>query len=202
MREAITRDRVIHGFVQRALKHTELTRESFAEEVVYQYHQRTPLAQRRFEFHPFTSGCDFLAVMRANAQLVFRQLDGTTRLASELEEAVVLALPEPFRQACLTELAARYGLLAAALPATTAAGRVGQVGRMAKEFGEVLSAIGGALGEGQADTHDSAHNEAVVRELDDLIAPATTLRAAHARALPAAAPPAASAPTAPTIEKH
>lgn len=196
MSELNTRDRVIARFVRLAIKHTDLTREAFAEEVVHLYHQRTPLKQRGIEFHAFTTGCDFADVMRANAQLVFRQLDGVTRFAAELEEAVVLALPQPFRQACLAELAGRYGLMAAALPASTAGGRMGQVGEMSKEFGEALRAISRTLEDGDLTSTDPALVTDVVRELDELIAAATTLRATQLAVI------APSLSAAPPIERH
>ena len=115
-----TRDQVIAHHVNMALRHcAAVTRESFADEVVDLYHQRTPLALRGIQFHAVEKGGDPYAVQRANAQLLFRMLQGPVRLAAELEEAVVLALPQPYQGACLSDLAARYGLLATPMPAWT-----------------------------------------------------------------------------------
>lgn len=178
-----TRNRTIARHVLLALKHTDTTRETYADDVAKVYQERTPLHLRHVEFHALVRGSDPYAVLRANAQLVMRQVDGVTRMASELEEALVLALPEPFRAACLSELAARYGLLAAALPAASAGGQLGQWGGLSREFGEALQALARTMDDGRLDQADAAHAGEVVHQLEDLIAAATTLRAAHAALL-------------------
>lgn len=184
MTKPITRDRAIARHVAMALKHSDLTRETYGDDVARIYHERTPLHLRRVEFHEMTREADPYAVLRANAQLVFRQIEGVTRLASELEEALVLALPEPYRSACLRELAARYGLLAAAQPAEHPAGLVSQLGGLGREFGEALQALSKTMDDGRLDEADGEHAAEVVAQIDDLIAAATTLRAAHAALLP------------------
>lgn len=180
MNDARTRDKVVADHVALALRHSELTRESFADQVMQLYCSRTPLHLRHIPFHAHTRGADPYAVIRANAQLVFRQLDGVVRLAVELEEAVVLALPAPYQGACLRELAARYGLLAAEQPGDVPAAQLAQLGDLVREFGEALQAVAGTLSDGRLDHADALASESAVRELDDLIATATTLRAAHA----------------------
>ena len=174
-----TRDRAIARHITLALKHTELTRESYADDVVRIYHERTPLNQRHIEFHVLARGGDVYTVLRANAQLVFRQVDGTTRMACELEEAMVLALPDPYRSGCLADLAERYGLLAAAAPATELRGQVSQIGALTKEFADVLQGVATTMADGRLDGQDVEHAAEVVRQVDELIAAATTVRAAH-----------------------
>jgi hypothetical protein len=186
MSERLTRDRAIAHHIALALKHTELTRESYGDDVVRIYHERTPLHLRHVEFHLQTRGADPYAVLRANAQLLFRQIDGVVRLASEIEEALVLALPEPFRGACLRELAARYGLLAASQPAEQPAGQVSQLGGLSREFGEALQALSKTMDDARLDHADALHAAEVVAQLDDLIAAATTVRAAHSAVLSSA----------------
>lgn len=117
MRE--TRAHTIHHHVLMAVKHTGLDQQEFADEVVRLYIDRTPLHARHIEFHQHVRGSDPYTVRRANEQLLFRMLkpSGPVRMPVEVEEAVVLALPQPYREECLRELSARYGLLAAAIPA-------------------------------------------------------------------------------------
>lgn len=113
-----TRTHVIHAHMLAALRHTALDQADFADDVARIYAARTPLHARNIEFHQHVRGTNPYDVKRANEQLLFRMLkpNGPVRMPVELEESVVLALPQPFRDECLAELAARYGLLAAALP--------------------------------------------------------------------------------------
>lgn len=178
-----TRSDVICRHVQTALRHAGgLTRESFADAVVLLYHERTPFHLRGVQFHPFDRDADVYAVQRANAQLLFRMLDtnSNVRLASEIEESVVLSLPQPYRGECLRELAHRYGLMAVPLPAPQGGDRVVQVGEFAGAFGGCLLALAQTLGDGHLDADDAANAPRAVKELDELIALATSLREAHA----------------------
>lgn len=117
MRE--TRAHVIWHHVQQCLRHTGTAQDDFAPEVAALYEKRTPLHARGVHFHGYAAGDNPYDVNRSNAQLLFRMLkpDGPSRLPVELEEAVVLALPQPFQNECLGELAARLGQLSAAMPA-------------------------------------------------------------------------------------
>lgn len=118
MRES--RSAVITHHVRAALQHSGLSERVYACAVADSYRERTPLQARSVEFH--AGGC-YDADARSNAQLLRRMLDGQVRMPIDLEEPLVLSLPEPFRSACLRELAARTGHLAAPLPATTGAGQ-------------------------------------------------------------------------------
>jgi hypothetical protein len=175
----ITRDQAVAHHVNMALRHTTLTREAFADDVVALYHQRTPLDLRGIAFREFARGGDPYTVQRANAQLLFRMLDGVVRLPAEVEEAVVLALPEPYRGACLHDLAARYGLMAAALPTEAPGAQAAQLGDLANDFGEAVQALAATLGDGHMTPADAGNARIAVRELDDLIARASSLRAQH-----------------------
>lgn len=175
-----TRDQVIAHHVNMALRHcAAVTRESFADEAVDLYHQRTPLAQRGIQFHAVEKGGDPYAVQRANAQLLFRMLQGPVRLAAELEEAVVLALPQPYQGACLSDLAGRYGLLATPMPAENFAQSAARMGDLATDFGEAVQALAATLGDGHLTPGDRGDAALAVRELKELIATATSLLMQH-----------------------
>lgn len=175
-----TRDQVVAHHVNMAMRHhAALTRESFADEVVALYHQRTPLAQRGIAFHQVERGTDPYAVQRANAQLLFRMLQGVVRMPAEIEEAVVLALPEPYRGRCLHDLAERYGLMAAQIPAVESGAQTASLGELASEFGEAVKAMAVTLGDGHLTPADAPSAQLAIRELDELIAKATSLRAQH-----------------------
>jgi hypothetical protein len=67
-----------------------------------------------------------------------------TRLPAELEEALVLALPDPFRDECLRELSSRYGLLAAREPDPVASPLLAPANLM-RECADVITALAPAL---------------------------------------------------------
>lgn len=191
MPDAQTRDLVIARHVRLAIDHTTLTEDAFADDVRRVYQQRTAEHLRRVDFHAITRGEDPYRTLRANAQLVRRMLDGQTiRMPVEIEEAVVLALPEPFRRRCLAELAGRYGLLAVEQPADTAPGCIAQMGQLAHQFGTCVQALAETIGDGHLSACDLPGAKVVVREIDELVARALALRAAHQELLDGAAPPA------------
>lgn len=108
---------VIRAHWEMAVRMSGETIESLAARAVDLYHERTPLHARRIDFQLL--GRDPYVARLANALHMRRFLglsQSATRLPAELEEALVLALPDAFRRECLKELAARYGLMAAAAP--------------------------------------------------------------------------------------
>lgn len=176
-----TRDAVIAKHIAMATTRTDLTMETYAQDVADLYRARTPEHLRSIQFHVYQRGGDAYAVQRANAQLVRRQVDGTVRMGVEIEEALVLALPEPFRSRCLLELNERLGLLAAALPAADGAEQLVQLGELLQEYGDTVSALAPIYADGRVDAADAAHAANAIKELSELMAKATTLMAALCR---------------------
>lgn len=178
-----TRCGVIFRHVNQALKHVgQLTQDSFAADVAELYNARTASHLRGVHFHQAARNADIYQTQRLNAQLLFRMLNpnGPTRMACELEEAVVLSLPQPFRNECLRELANRLGLLAVPLPDANP-GALVTLGAFVKEFGECVLELSQTIADGHLDPNDVANSARAVKELDDLIAQASSLRAAHQR---------------------
>ena len=136
-----------------ALRKSALTDRAYGQAVADLYMQRTPLHARTIEFH---ISRDPYADERANAQLVKRFLTDVVRMPVDLEEALVLALPEPFRNACLADLAERLNLLAAPRPAPDAARQTIHLGEMARDAGEVMIALAPMFADGRIDSNDAA----------------------------------------------
>lgn len=155
-----------------ALRSTGLTLGQFAANVAEIYQQRVAMHERTVRFH---SGGNPYETGRANEQIVARMLSGTVRFPADIEEAWVLALPVPHQGELLAELADRYGLIAAAAPATTGPEQQCHVGRLCKETGEAMSKIGDLLADGVIDHRDRAAAGDAVRELRDVIAASTSL---------------------------
>lgn len=162
------RSKTLARYVEQALRHTRTTERSYAAEVVELYHARTALHERTVEFHMGTTAAQVDAAMRANTQLVRRMLDGTVRLPADLEEAMVLALPEPYREDCIADLAARLDRLAVRAPSPEGAASLNTLGGWVRETGEALTKLGEMLHDGQIDQADAPLARTALKELGDV----------------------------------
>lgn len=173
MREC--RSQLIAEHVLLAISRSALTERTYAQTVADLYMERTPLHARAVTF---ASSADPYADSEANRQTVKRMLDGRVRMAVDLEEALILALPAPYQQRLLAELAERLGLLAAERPAATPAGQQHQLGELVRHMGDTLQRLSPMLDDGRMDAGDAAHATSALRELDALQAQVVTLRSA------------------------
>lgn len=183
MRES--RSQIIAEHVLLAVSRSALTERTYAQTVADLYMERTPLHARTV---PFASSADPYADSEANRQTVKRMLDGRVRMAVDLEEALILALPQPYREHLLRDLSERLGLLAAAQPEALPAGQQHQVGTLVQHMGDSIQRLAPMLDDGKLDAGDMVHAEAALRELDALQAQAVTLRSAicqHVLGMPA-----------------
>lgn len=164
------RSHTIGRHVRDALRHSGLTELAFATAVVEAYHSRVALHERGVEFHSGTTVDQMLDAQRANAQLLRRMLAGQVRMPVDMEEAVVLSLPEPYRRRLLSELAGRYGLLAVPMPSDDAVKQHQALADLSREFGEAIERLAPMLADGHIDASDAALAPAALRELHDLAA--------------------------------
>ena len=166
------RHQVIADHVALALSRCSMVERTYAQQVVDIYHQRTPDSARTLKFHVTN---DPYADQRANCQMVRRMLDGAVRMPVEIEEAMVLALPEPYRHHLMGELAQRLGLLAAELPSVDAAGQQHQVGDLLRDAGDALDKLSKMLDDGVLDERDEAYAHDALVALSHLSARSATL---------------------------
>jgi len=191
MRE--TRAAAIWYHVDQYLRRTGAKEHDFADAVAELYQQRTPLHGRSVEFEPHAAGSNVYAVMRARGQLLFRMLkpDGPTRLPVELEEAVVLALPAPYREECLRELAERMGLLAAPLPAQqgdTLARQVKSPCELLRSTADAVEQLAPMLEDGAIGPEDAPQFAPALAALSEVMGVCVTLNAQIAQAMHAGTP--------------
>lgn len=163
MRE--NRSQLIAEHVLLAISRSALTERTYAQTVADLYMERTPLHARSVTF---AHSADPYADSEANRQTVKRMLDGRVRMAVDLEESLILALPPPYRQHLLAELAERVGQLAAEQPAAGAAGQQHQVGDLLRDMGRAMDSLAPMLDDGRLDASDAAHAPAALRELEAL----------------------------------
>ncbi|TPG50688.1 hypothetical protein EAH75_04415 [Rhodanobacter glycinis] len=170
MREC--RSQIIAAHVALALSRCSMIERVYAQAVVDIYHERTPLHARTLEFH---SSRDPYDDARRNGQIVKRLLDGRVRMPVDLEESLILALPQPYQQHLQAELAERLGLMAAELPSANPAGQQHQVGDLISDVGKALDRLSPMLDDGVLDERDAVYAEAALRGLEALQARAATL---------------------------
>lgn len=137
-----TRPQVLVRHINMMMQHSATTFRAYATAVRDVYEHRTPAAQRSIAFHATR---DPYADERLNAQIVKRAIDDAGKLPCALEEALVLALPEPFRSECLRDLAARYGTLAAPIPAEAHGQALANAATLMRETGEALADLSQCL---------------------------------------------------------
>jgi hypothetical protein len=183
-----TRAAAIWRHVDHYLRRTGAKEHDFADAVAALYQQRTPLHLRGIEFHPHAAGSNPYEVMRANGQLLFRMLkpEGPTRLPVELEEAVVLSLPAPYRDECLRDLAERLGLLAAPLPAAAGAPLAQQVKSpcaLLRSAADAVEKIAPMLEDGGIGPEDAALFAPALAGLSEVMGVCVTLNAQIAHAM-------------------
>lgn len=162
------RDDVIRHHLDMAARHSGETIESLASRAVDIYEARTPLHARHIPFMP--RGRNPYEAQRTNALHVRRFLglsQPATRMPIEFEEAIVLALPEPFQSECLRELADRFGLLAAKAPDPAASVLCGPADLM-RECAEVITALAPALADGTYTVDDLPAIRAAAGALADV----------------------------------
>jgi hypothetical protein len=183
-----TRAHAVYAHVLTALKHSGIDQGDFADDVARLYLERTPLHARSIEFHQHVRGGDPYAVRRANEQLLFRMLkpNGPVRMPVEIEEAVVLALPEPYRDECLRELNARYGLLAAAIPACSKASLADQVRSpcdLMRKAAAAVERIAPMLEDGRIGPEDAAYFADALTAINAMMGCGVTLTTQIAEAM-------------------
>lgn len=167
-----TRTAVIAHHVRAALRHSGLNERSYAMTVVEVYQQRTPAHARTVHF---SEAGDYYARERSHTQHLHRLLLAAEageaqahRLPADLEEACVLALPQPFQQACMRELADRYGLLAAPQADASAKGELMRSADLLRETGEALLALAADWEGGSPEALERA--DAELRDVEAVVA--------------------------------
>lgn len=186
------RSAVIFDCTRRMLDQTAMCTRKFAMHVAEQYVQIVAPDLRQVPFRLGVTGDDLLKAEKHNAQQIGRYMDGTIKaLPADLEDAWVLALPEPFRSDCERELAQRRGRYSERKLAAGAAGEVAGIGQILLEFGQLMEALGPALADGKICEADLPHARRILNESDDVIAALLTIRRAVTQIIPTGGAPGA-----------
>lgn len=160
-----TRSGVVLDFVRRYLAETSMSLSKFAQVVVEVYHARVPDPKRRImQFH---ESADAVADYAANDQLIRRLMSERVNFPADLEEAFVLALPDPYQSDCLHALAARYDCLAVKIPVSESCDDLANFARILKETGDLVTALGPILADGKIDADDAGDAKFALQQIHE-----------------------------------
>jgi hypothetical protein len=156
------RQTVIYSATRRMLDETAANAQSFAMAVADNYIAMTAMDVRQV---PFRIGSDSDA--RHNAQILRRYMDGTLKaMPADLEDAWVLALPEPYRSECEQALARRRGRLSIVLPSCDGGEDAAALSQVMQHTGEMCASWGRSVADGRIDAREReeilAHSDGVI----------------------------------------
>lgn len=164
------RQAVLFGYTRRMLDETATNANTFAMAVAEQYFAMTAPDVRSLKFR-LGDGDELLKAMRNNAQILRRYMDGTVKvLPADLEDAWVLALPEPYRADCERDLASRRSRYTLPMLEDAAGAEALGIGHLMSEVGQLCEALAPALADGRICAADLPHAHRILRESDDVIA--------------------------------
>lgn len=178
------RQSVVYGYTRRMLDETATNANSFATSVAELYLARVAPDQRQMKFR-LGEGDELLAAMRNNGQILRRYMDGTLKvLPADLEEAWVLALPDPYRSDCERELGRRRSFYPVRVLESAAGAEAAGMAQLATEVGQLFEALSHALADGRVDEQDLPHVGRILDETDDVIAAVLAIRRRFQSLLP------------------
>lgn len=145
-----TRDTVLIAHASDMLSRTSMSKEDFAENLSRALYSAAPdksHAKDVPDLEAMTRTADHSTYARASGawlKRVQRWLDGSVELPAWMEEAWVQAMLPEWRERCLVELSARYGLLAVRPIAADHGEAIQVFAGISKAFGQ-LAGVGGEV---------------------------------------------------------
>lgn len=113
-----------------------------------------------------------LAAKKHNGVVVDRLIKGAVRtFPADLEDAWVLELPQPYRQRCEVDLAARRGHIVVRDPraSDTPAEQTGDLACLLREFGDAATALAPIFANGVVDLEDLPHVPPALQQIGELL---------------------------------
>ncbi len=170
------RQSVVYAATRRMLDETATNANSFAMAVAEQYLASVAPDVRCVPFK-LGEGDDLIRALKANGQILRRYMDGTVKaLPADLEDAWVMALPEPYRSNCERDLAQRRGRYSMRQLDPTESRQVAGLGDLMTEVGQLCEALAPAVADGVINRADLPHAQRILTQSDDVIAAVLNLR--------------------------
>lgn len=168
------RQAVVYAYTRRMLDETAMNANSFALTVAELYHAQVAPDVRQVPLK-LGEGDALARALKDNGQILRRYMDGTVKtLPADLEDAWVMALPEPYRSDCERDLARRRGRFSFALPESVSGEDAACIGEVAQHSGELFATWGRAVADGAITREELMDIE---DKSDDAIASLLKLRA-------------------------
>lgn len=167
------RSRTVLRHTRKAIADDVLRVLPFSEAVAARYLADTPADLRSVNLREQGDTLDTaLKAQKANGQVIDRLIQGVVRaFPADLEDAWVQSLPEPYRQHCEQDLAARRGHLPVQDPRTTTAPaqQTADLGALLAEMGETATTLAPIFADGMVDAADLPHIGPALEQLGDLL---------------------------------
>jgi len=177
-----TRSMTVIKHVNDLILSEKVSEGTFADDVKNIYHLR--VQDKKFRVVKFHEGGDTFEDMKANAQLLFRMMKSHVKFPCDLEESVVLALPEERQRNLKAELAARYDLLAAPIPHNNPEDNVFSLAVLLKTTGSTIEALAPVIADGVIDEKDLPHAKTALTEINKTVASLISWQQAITAVLP------------------
>lgn len=181
----MTRSQLIGLMVTEAVLKARLNWNEYASAVVAHYCAAVPAEDRVVEFHVGTTAASAIRADRLNTQTVKRTLSGEIRMCVDLEESLVEALPEEWRNRLLRRLLERQGLLMARIPAKPD-DRLGQIRSscvLMRKAASAVERVAPMLEDNVIDAADAAHFVPALEALNAMMGAGVTLSAQITRVM-------------------
>jgi hypothetical protein len=171
------RSRLIIRSTVQAINATNLNVLKFAAQVAENYMALIAPNDRVIDFYEQAGTMkSLLRAEKRNGCIVDRLIKGVVRFPDDLEEAWIDALPDPYRCALVRELAARYGLSGARLPAASSLQAVVNLADVLHDAGELAKALAPACADGRITMEDAPHIAVSLAQIDRSIDDLLTLK--------------------------
>lgn len=143
---ALSRPQAIRYFVAKALNRRGLLFKTYVEQVVQYYNATVPEHARELKAFDLNTVNGLMAAQKRISRLVNTPLDERPQpIPSELEEALVEALPETERTECRAHLCERYGVIAVPHSELSSNRELADLGAFVRESGEAIHQLSKVL---------------------------------------------------------
>lgn len=159
------REAVLHRYLTRWENETSSSWPTIATVVRETYHALVPAGERVVSF---SDHADAATRMRLDAQILRRLFDKAEGCPMDIEESVVMALPDRYRQDCIEELNARIGQRCSPMREEQTAAFEGMADT-ATEFGQLVQALAPALADSQFTPADLPYAPAIKNKANRVI---------------------------------
>ncbi len=171
--DGVARSAVIRRHVHGHLRATGESMISLAEKVREIYEARVQLKHRELEWSAHAEPYRRLA--RNSEKLTrFLSADSNTYFPADLEDALILALPEPTRMALEAELSAGRGMLAVPI-SESSENAVRGIADMMRSAAKVLETMAPVLADGRIDAEDLPYASDALNAMEQMMGQLTSL---------------------------